>query len=44
MNNADRPCWCAAYPHVMPAPQKDAGCYCPACLGELTAGSVSGGA
>jgi hypothetical protein len=31
------PCWCAAYPLVMPLPQADAGCYCPACLAELTA-------
>jgi hypothetical protein len=44
MNGADRPCWCADYPHLMPVPQKDAGCYCPACLDELTAGNVSGAA
>jgi len=43
-NDADSPCWCAAYPRVMPVPQQDAGCYCPACLGELTAGSVTGAA
>lgn len=43
-SDADRPCWCAAYPHVMPVPQKDAGCYCAACLAELTAGGVTGAA
>jgi hypothetical protein len=31
------PCWCADYPRVMPVPQANAGCYCPACLAELTA-------
>ncbi len=44
MNDADGPCWCAVYPHVMQVPQKDAGCYCPACLVELTAGSRTGAA
>lgn len=32
-------CWCAAYPHVMPVPRGAAGCYCPACLAELTGGA-----
>ena len=37
MSAGQEPCWCAAYPPVMPVPQENAGCYCPACLGELTA-------
>jgi len=35
--NGPAPCWCAAYPRVMPVPQGNAGCYCPSCLAELTA-------
>jgi len=33
----ERSCWCAAYPHLMPVPQGDRACYCPACLAEMTA-------
>jgi len=44
MTDAHRPCWCAAYPRLLPVPQKEAGCYCPACLGELTADSIAGAA
>jgi len=35
------PCWCAQYPRVMPVPQGGAGCYCPACLAELTAQPIA---
>jgi hypothetical protein len=35
--NGPAPCWCAAYPRVLPVPEGNAGCYCPACLAELTA-------
>ncbi len=40
MNDAGKPCWCAAFPRVMPVPRETAGCYCPACLAELTAAPV----
>jgi hypothetical protein len=36
MTAGDVPCWCAAYPRLVPVPPEGAGCYCPACLGELT--------
>jgi hypothetical protein len=39
MITGEASCWCAAYPQVMPVPQENAGCCCPACLGELTARS-----
>jgi hypothetical protein len=40
--NGPGPCWCAAYPQVMPVPQAGAGCYCPDCLAALTAEQMLG--
>ena len=40
--NGPGPCWCAAYPRVLPVPESDAGCYCAACLAELTVNSDTG--
>ena len=34
----DAGCWCAQLPRVMPVPaaQKGAACFCPACLKQIT--------
>ncbi len=38
MNNPDAPCWCTAYPAVMPVPQPGAAsCFCAECLQAVIA-------
>ncbi len=38
MNNPDKPCWCTAYPAVLPVPQAGAAsCFCADCLQAVIA-------
>jgi hypothetical protein len=37
------PCWCTAFPPVLPVPGVEASCWCPACLEQQVAAAAQDG-